>query len=391
MTQGGRSGRPSILVMMGAFWPNNDASGPNQSLKSLATALGPWFDFRIVARDRPFGAGAPMAGSGEWHERGFARVRYCETGRAGARDLREILSGTPHDILWLNGFFDREFTLPALRLRRMGRIPRMPAIVSPRGEFGPGALGLKSGRKQLYIRALHWLGLLRDVTLHATSDAEAADIRAALPWVGKVAVAPNLRALLPRPDFIEANDALRIAFVGRVSPVKQLHYALDVLARVKARVNFDIYGPAQDEAYWRRCESQIATLPTNISVKWHGETPNEAIVAAIALADLFFLPTAGENFGHAIFEALCCGTPLLISDQTPWRDLESARAGWDLPLANPNAFAATIERFAALPPSARGKWRDGARAMAESWFERSDGVTRNRAFLMSLLSEGAAQ
>ena len=32
-------------------------------------------------------------------------------------------------------------------------------------------------------------------------------------------------------------------------------------------------------------------------------TSRSGVVAAMATTDLFFLPTAGENFGHAIFEA----------------------------------------------------------------------------------------
>ena len=55
----------------------------------------------------------------------------------------------------------------------------------------------------------------------------------------------------------------------------------------------------------------------------------------MAANDLFFLPTRGENFGHVIAEALSVGTPVLISDQTPWRKLAAVGLGHDLPLAVP--------------------------------------------------------
>jgi glycosyltransferase involved in cell wall biosynthesis len=35
--------------------------------------------------------------------------------------------------------------------------------------------------------------------------------------------------------------------------------------------------------------------------------------------DLFVFPTRGENFGHVIIESLSVGTPVLLSDRTPWR------------------------------------------------------------------------
>ena len=98
---------------------------------------------------------------------------------------------------------------------------------------------------------------------------------------------------------------------------------------------------------------------------------NDAIVAALARSDVFLLPTGGENFGHAIFEALSCGVPVLISDQTPWRGLEALKAGWDLPLARPEAFVAALRAFAALPATARAEWREGARACARAYVEKS--------------------
>jgi glycosyltransferase involved in cell wall biosynthesis len=104
--------------------------------------------------------------------------------------------------------------------------------------------------------------------------------------------------------------------------------------------------------------------------------------------DLFLLPTRGENFGHAIFDALEVGLPVLISDQTPWRDLERIGAGWSLPLADPDRFAATIDRLAALEPSERDALRRSARSLAEVSLLESDAVARTRAMLIGALSHG---
>jgi glycosyltransferase involved in cell wall biosynthesis len=381
-----------VLVVVGAFWPGNDASGPNQSFISLASLFREQFDFRFVARDRPFGARTFIARSGEWVDHAYGKAMYlnCKGGRAIG--LRAVLRETPHDLLWLNGFFDREFTIPILAMRRLGGLPKTPVLLSPRGEFGAGALGLKGGRKRVYLSASRHLGLLRNVTMHATSDQEAADIRACAPWIENIVVAPNVRAPLRSPDFVRASGpALRVAFVGRISPVKQLHYALDVLARVSSPVEFEIFGPAQDEPYWRRCEVQIAALPARVKVTWRGEMANETIVEALGSADLFLLPTAGENFGHAIFEALSCGVPVLISDQTPWRELSAARAGWDLPLDAPEAFAAAIDEFAATASREREAWREGARVRALAYLRTSGAVDANSKMITATIGvQGSA-
>ena len=64
--------------------------------------------------------------------------------------------------------------------------------------------------------------------------------------------------------------------------------------------------------------------------------------------DLFFFPTHGENYGHVIAEALVAGCPVLISDQTSWRNLEHEKVGWDIPLDQPEKYIAVLQRCVAM-------------------------------------------
>ena len=364
------SAKPVVLVALGCFWPGNDASGPNQSFIALATALQGEFDFRVVARDREPGAGASGAPAG-WVDLGYAKARYLDIGRFGARGLARLLKQTPHQVLWLNSVYDREFTLPALLARRLLAGASAGLILSPRGEFGAGALEVKAAKKQLFLRLARALGLWRGLSWHATSAAEARDIAAEAPKDAKIVVAPNLRLMLTPPPFAPPGEVLRVVFVGRIAPIKGLAFALRALARVRSPVRFEIFGPAEDAATYAEARALAAALPAHVEAVWQGAASNEAIVQAHARADLLLLPTGGENFGHAIFEALSCGVPVVISDQTPWRGLEARRAGWDLRLADPDAFVTAIEAFAAMPPQARGLWREGARACARAYVEDS--------------------
>ena len=50
-----------------------------------------------------------------------------------------------------------------------------------------------------------------------------------------------------------------------------------------------------------------------------------------------------DSFGHVILEALSAGLPVIISDQTPWRDLASKQTGWDLPLEQGDQFIAVLQ------------------------------------------------
>ena len=381
--------RPVVLVLMGAHWPGSESTGPNLSLKELCRALAGDFQFRLLARDRPFGASQPAVTTGRWIDQGFADARYCAVSRTGAEDLRSILCETPHDLLWLNGFFDREFTLPALVLRRLGRIPCKPTLLSPRGEMAAGALGLKAGRKSAWVAAARRTGLLADTWLHATGPREYRDIAARFPWSKGVIEAPNVRAMIV-PQAATSNDhagngVCRLAFIGRIARVKNLDYALAALRGVIAKVSFDIYGPVSDPAYWVECRQLIAALPANVSVEHKGEIANGDVPKVLACTDMLFLPTKGENFGHAIFEALACGVPVLVSDQTPWQDLEASCAGWSLPLTEVSGFSAAVDTFAAMTGSSRASLARGARRLAERWHTSSEAIAKSRAMFRAVL------
>ena len=53
-----------------------------------------------------------------------------------------------------------------------------------------------------------------------------------------------------------------------------------------------------------------------------------------------------------ILEAWAAGLPVVISDRTPWRDLESQGVGWDLPLDNPQRWIEVLDHLIRLPPEA---------------------------------------
>jgi glycosyltransferase involved in cell wall biosynthesis len=246
-------------------------------------------------------------------------------------------------------------------------------------------MSLKSGRKSGWRALARRTGLLADVWLHGTSEAEVEDIRRGFPWARGYLVAPNVRELIdPAPREPRTDGVKRLAFVGRISRVKNLDYALKVLTEVKGRVAFDIYGPVA--GYWAHCQNLIASTPPNVTVAYKGEIANAAVPGALATADLLFLPTKGENFGHAIFEALSCGVPVLIANTTPWRGLAALSAGWDLPLTDPAAFSLMIDQFVAMGADHHTALREGARRLAKRSILDGDAAAKARTMLRCVLT-----
>lgn len=383
--------KPVVVILIGAFWPGNDSSGPNLSIRAQCEALGDQFDFRIIARDRPFGADTAMAKPGEWHDLGYARIAYLPVGRLGAEGLIAHILAEKPSLIILNGFFDREFTNPVLLARRFGRLRGIPCLLSPRGEFSSGALALKAGQKSVFLKLAAALGLHNGLAFHATSEEEVRDIARALPG-NPVTLVTNFRPLFAAPPHVgRANgEPLRLMFLARIARIKGLDIALNALAKASAPAHLSIYGPVGDADYWHQCEQLIAALPRHVGATWHGEIANDDAPATLAAHDLFVLPSLSENFGHAIFEALASGTPVIIGDQTPWRHLASISAGWDLPVGDVQAVAERIDAFAAMSGEERLVWRDGAREKARSWAQSNDSARQMSALFQRLIDKDAA-
>lgn len=358
--------KKTILTFVSWYLPGYKSGGPAQSIANLVENLGDEFTFLVVTRDRDLGETIPyeQAGNDDWHEMGKAKVRYLGPKRQSLRVIARLLRETPHDILYLNSVWDRYFTTLPLLILRFGGAPRpRRVILSPRGEFSPGALKLRHIVKKAYLWLTKSVGLYEGTIWQASTPLEAQNIRQIMGMSGNQII--NVASDLPRKfqgdpqkQIVSRQGMLRIVFLSRISPMKNLNFALQVLREVRANITFTIYGPKEDAEYWQICSGLIDALPNNVRVKVAGAVPSIDVVSTFAEHDLFFLPTLGENFGHVIIEAFQGGLPALISDRTPWRNLEGQSLGADLSLDHPEAFVAWIENYAFESPTAKRKRRD---------------------------------
>jgi glycosyltransferase involved in cell wall biosynthesis len=365
--------KPLVLIVSPYYHPGRDAGGPVKSLKNLSRLLlGEDRAVRVITKDRDVGAAIPFTGVARdgWNPTEYGRVYYSASFKSTALALRqECRGGAAHGpILYLNSFFSFRFSILPVVMARLGAIAPRRIVNAPRGEFASGALAHKPWRKRVYLAIARAFGLYRGVTWHATNEEEAGAVRRLFGASARVRVATNLSAGPEAAAGARAKTAgeIAIAFVARVVPIKNLRFALEALRDVKAAVRFDIFGPREDAAYCRECEQVIASLPPHVVVNWMGPVDNDRVGEVLAERDLLLLPTLGENFGHAIVEAMQSGCAPLISDQTPWRGLEAAGAGWDLPLGDARRFTAAIEAAAALGPADAELLRRNARAYVRS-------------------------
>jgi len=233
----------------------------------------------------------------------------------------------------------------------------------------------------------------RDLTWQASNESERDEIVRILKRVrqDQMRVASDLTEEVSTESPMRVQPrvpgALRLCFPSRISPKKNLDFALRVLAGVKVPVEFAIFGPIEDASYWLECERLLARLPPNVRAVYQGEVQPDQVKRTLARHDLLFFPTRGENFGHVIFESLSAGLPVLISDQTPWSDVEKHEVGWSLPLSSMSAFGMAIEALSARLPAEHDAYAVRAMAYAAERVDREGAIARAYDLFLDLVHQ----
>jgi glycosyltransferase involved in cell wall biosynthesis len=303
--------------------------------------------------------------------RGVARVKYCASSFCRMLAFTRILPRVRPDVVYLNSIFSPSGALWPLFWMWLSR-SSVRIVLAPRGMLKPSALSQKQWKKQPLIRTLRLLGLGRRIVFHATSDDEIAEIYRNFGDVQivKIANVPCVPVEKLAPHKKDVGQ-VKLTFVGRVHPTKNLLWLIQVLKDVQVKCQLLVIGPVQDEAYHRLCLDEIRGLPRHVDVNFVGVKSESEVRALLADSDAMVLPTLGENFGHAIFESLASGTPVIISDCTIWRNLNENLAGWDLSLNLPHAFVAAIEDVAGMDEGRLETWRRGALETARRFLDQN--------------------
>ena len=344
-----------MLVLTDWFPPGFRAGGPIQSTANAVAALCDDFDVSVVTSDRDLGAVGPYPGvpGGEWVPYATAaRVMYLPPERRSFAAIGRLLAEVQPDCLYLNSMFSRSFTIyPLAHVWRGTTAAR--CVLAPRGMLHANALAFKPVKKQLFLACVSASAVTRRIHVHATSPVEKADAMRRLGVDGsRVHVLSNFPArpaTAVQPVAKQAGD-IRLAFVARIAANKNLLFLIEALRGLEPDItaHLTVVGPIEDAVYWEACQRAIATLPPRIRVEAAGPLPHDEVRTILERSHCLALPTMSENFGHVIIESLGAGRPVIISDQTPWRGLEAAGVGWDLPLDSPGRFTAAIEQMARM-------------------------------------------
>jgi glycosyltransferase involved in cell wall biosynthesis len=356
--------KKNILVFVDWFYPGFLAGGPVQSIVSIVEHLHEEFQFWIFTSNRDLNSVEPYTEitSNAWVDSPLGcKVYYADSANLSKKLVSDVLSSQTWDKVYINSLFSKYYSIvPLLLLKR--KFKHLPVIVAPRGMFGSGALSIKKYKKKGFLFYAKHSGLHKRVIWHAASSREASEIHKALGKDVTLHTVSNLpKRLNPKTKSRKEKKHLKLFFSSRISPIKNVLFAIEVLSLIKTqKIQFNLYGLIENESYWNQCKQRIVELPKNIIVEHRGTYSSAEALHVFEEEDALFLPTRNENYGHSIVESLSCGCPAIISDQTPWKDLQDYGAGYALPLSDKAAFVQAIERLAEMNEEEFSKMRNQA-------------------------------
>lgn len=336
--------RKEVLIYAEFFEPAFKAGGPVQSLKNLAKNLCSDFNITVLAHANDIDGTFLNVPVNRFVDSNGYKIFYSSFDFSISRFFKE----NKFDIVYINSFFTAKANLIILYFSRKYKFD---IILAPRGQFLPGALVHNSILKHLYIFIFKLLFVNKIKKFHATSLEEAISIRNVLKTPeDQIYVANNIKDVQVKSEYFEESsktpDQLKLVFFSRITPKKNLDFALKCLRNTNgSRITLDIFGTKEDITYWDNCLTIIETMPPHVIVNYKGILKQNEVLDALNRYDALFFPTKGENFGHVILEALMAGLPIILSDETPFSDIDGI-CGWVFPLNRHMEFTNCINRIA---------------------------------------------
>ena len=146
---------------------------------------------------------------------------------------------------------------------------------------------------------------------------------------------------VPPADYLPGHRIVLAA--GRLVAGKGLEHVLEALARL-ADDRDDLRGVIAGEgALRRRLEGRAAELGLADRVAFPGRLEHEDLLAMMARADVFALPSAPEGFGLVHLEAMTQGTPVIgCLDQGPADFIEDGVSGHLVPYGDVAALTRAL-------------------------------------------------
>jgi glycosyltransferase involved in cell wall biosynthesis len=321
---------------------------------------------------------------------------------------RQLRNSSSPDIYHLHGAWLRAMHYGAGEALRRNR----PYVLEVMGMYEPWQLRSKWLRKRI---ARWWFQdrILRGAAcLHVNSKQEAKYIRD-LGFKPPIAVIPvgvdmeeitRRKEMPPDSPWPELEGKPYVLFLSRLHPKKGLELLIRSWARIR-KTQFEnmkaesgkrkaedwrlVIAGTGDLAYAKLCKDLAVELGFANECIWTGHVDERQKSWLFSHAHCYVLPTASENFGNVIAEALAHGTPVITTCHTPWSDVGKHGCGWIVDNTEYEICGA-LRAALNLDASARRNMGDSGERLVRDHYSLQSVLEKINAVYTWLLSGGRA-
>ncbi|MCB2227312.1 MAG: glycosyltransferase [Desulfarculaceae bacterium] len=231
------------------------------------------------------------------------------------------------DLVIICSVYQIENILIARKLKSLN----IPYILLPKGDFPPHVSLNKSINKYV-IKKFLWGFFIRNMMNNATRLVTTSHNE--IFWYKCSGYSSNRYAVISNPLDINFNPISEfnkeqrerplVLWLGRYSPEKNLEFLLEswklVVHEIPEAVLF-LAGYQKNKKYVNKIRRRIQryNLQNNVILSdWLNLDFKQQL---LDLCNCLVLPSHYESFGNVVLEAISSNTPVVVSDNTPWRDL----------------------------------------------------------------------
>ena len=282
---------------------------------------------------------------------------------------KKLLSYLRPDVVHINGCWQPQL----LFFQRAAQSLRIPVVLSPHGMLEPWIVKRHYWTRKWPAIQLYQRGLVKRADyLHATADTEK-DNLLRLGWNARITIIPNAVNIEELPLKDNWKIKRRIVFMSRLHVKKGLELLFEALSHLKPDLDsYEVIIAGEGEPdYVETLKKAAISFGLSEVVKFVGGVYGAEKVCLLQSADFFVLPTYSENFGIVVAEALACGTPVITTHGTPWKELEEYACGWYIPVGV-NALKKTLrEAISVTEETIERMGRNGRRLVEKQYTDKS--------------------
>ena len=238
------------------------------------------------------------------------------------------------------------FSGPSTFAMSLARRRQVPYVVSAIGQLEPWSLSQSRLKKQLFLATCERRNLIGASAIHCAADSEAKSVTTFNKTLKTAVIPLGINDLVEsnslnfdqqkqsaRKD-IRAAQALNaqtpiILFLARIHPKKNTEALIRAMAQIKATCSaaeLPVLIVAGDGApdYVARLKTQVQSLGLVEQIKMVGFVEGAAKRDLLLASDVYCLPSANENFGISVLEALNAGCAAVVSDGVALSDIVHA-------------------------------------------------------------------